>query len=183
MRSTPAMPGVCGKRRIASRSANSALAGCGQEHPHTGCDKTVLGPLVGLTAGRAPGALTKPPTRTSSAALRAAHESPSVGGAGGGPRRDDPRPRREPARGRGRQGSVHGQRPRLHAGGHVGPARTLAAGAIGPPSRACHEARVPRGHRVAEAGASPPHRDSRGPLRGGRHPSPTPTISMRLACR
>ena len=53
-----------------------------------------------------------------------------------------PRHLRAPARWRGQQGPCHAQRPRLHAGDRRRPARTSAAGAIGP-ARACLEARAP----------------------------------------
>ena len=64
---------------------------------------------------------------------------------------------REPARGRGRQGPCHEQRPRLHAGDRRRPAPTPAAGAIGPPSRACPEARAPDRNEPQPASRRHPH--------------------------
>lgn len=86
------------------------------------------------------------------------------------------RRQREPARGRGRQGPCHEQRPRLHAGDQRRPARTPAAGAIGPPSRACHESRTPDRNEPL-----PPH--------GGVHTIPgsrstlRPFFGVRIRCR
>ena len=87
-----------------------------------------------------------------------------------------PRHPREPARGRGRQGPCHEQRPRLHAGDQRRPARTPAAGAIGPPSRACLEVRAPdperTPNRLTAVSTRCPHADAL-----------TPSIRDRIRCR